>query len=58
LPLLKIFCKSLELLQADLDRYLECYNCERSPQGYRTKERPRQRALSAGLALRPNQEAA
>jgi len=54
----RTFSEILDQLQAALDHYLNFHNRERARQGYRTKERPRQRPLSDGLALRPHREAA
>lgn len=45
----KTFYESLDQQQADLDRYLEFYNRERSHQGYRTKGRTPYQAFTDGV---------
>ena len=41
--------ETVEQLQADLDKYLETYNCQRTHQGYRLKGRTPAAALAEAL---------
>jgi hypothetical protein len=46
----KTFYDSLEQLQQDPDRYVEFYNRERAPQGYRTQGRTPYQTFVDGIA--------